>query len=194
MEDKRSGKKERQRRLLAAMGDEPFLTDEELAARFKVSIQTIRLDRMELQIPEVRERIKDAATENFSKVKSIKGQEFVGELVDIQPGRSAISIMDAGRDMVFENTQVVKGQHIYAQAESIALALIDAPLALTGVANIKYKRPVYAGERLVAKAEVRRRRGNKFFVWVMIYVKQVEVFRGKFILVSIDEDMKEAEQ
>lgn len=193
MDDKRYSKRERQKGLLDALDDDPFLTDEELATRFNVSVQTIRLDRMELRIPEVRERLKDAARENFSKVKSIKGQEFVGELVDIQPGESAISILDTSKDMVFENTKVVKGQHIYAQAESIALALIDAPLALTGVANIKYKRPVYAGEKLVAKAEVRRRRGNKFFVWVMIYVRRLEVFRGKFILVSIDENMKEAE-
>ncbi|HOS70618.1 MAG TPA: fatty acid biosynthesis transcriptional regulator, partial [Bacillota bacterium] len=34
------------------------------------------------------------------------------------------------------------------------------------------------------KAEVVRTRGNKYFVWVFIRVKQAEVFRGKFILVS----------
>ena len=36
----------------------PFITDEELAGKFGVSIQTIRLDRLELSIPELRERIK----------------------------------------------------------------------------------------------------------------------------------------
>lgn len=76
-------------------------------------------------------------------------------------------------------------------AETLALAIVDAKAALTGVANIKYKRPVYAGERLVAKGEVIRTRGNKFFVWVFIYVNQQEVFRGKFILVAIDENRGE---
>lgn len=183
----RLSKKERQNSLIEALNNYPFLTDEELAEKFNISVQTIRLDRLELKVPELRERVKNVAENNFLKVKSIQGKEFVGELVDIQPGKSAISILDTNKDMVFERSQVVKGQHIYAQAESIALAIIDAGVALTGVANIKYKRPVYAGEKLVAKAEVIRRRGNKFFVWVMIYVKQQDVFRGKFILVSLND-------
>jgi len=187
MSSKRLGKRERQSKLVEALKNDPFLTDDELAEMFNISVQTIRLDRLELKIPELRERVKNVAEKNFSKVKSIRGREFVGELVDIQPGKSAISILDTNKDMVFENSQVVKGQHIYAQAESIALAIIDAHTALTGVANIKYKRPILAGEKLVAKAEVIRERGNKYFVWVMIYVKQQEVFRGKFILVSVDE-------
>jgi len=186
MDYKRLSKKERQDSLINALSDCPFLTDEELADKFNISVQTIRLDRLELKIPELRERVKNVAENNFLKVKSIGGKEFVGELVDIQPGKNAISILDTSKDMVFEKSQVVKGQHIYAMAESIALAIIDAGVALTGVANIKYKRPVYAGEKLVAKAEVIRVRGNEFYVWVMIYVKHEEVFRGKFILVSMD--------
>lgn len=184
MERKRLSKKERQQALMEAVNNDPFLTDDELAEKFNISVQTIRLDRMELRIPELRERVKNVAENNFSKVKSIRGKEFVGDLVDIQPGKSAISILDTDKDMVFENSKVVKGQHIYAQAETIALAIIDADVALTGVANIKYKRPVYAGEKLIAKAEVIRQRGNKYFVWVMIYVRRQEVFRGKFILIG----------
>ena len=36
------------------------------------------------------------------------------------------------------------------------------------VGNIKYKNPVGSGTNLVAKAEIVRRRGNKFFIWVII--------------------------
>jgi acyl-coenzyme A thioesterase PaaI-like protein len=179
-------KAERQNRLLELLREDPFITDEELAEKFNISIQTIRLDRMELGIPELRERIKNVAEHNFAKVRTIAGKEFVGELIDITPGKSAISILDTSKEMVFERSKVVKGQHIYAMAETLALATVDAKAALTAVANIKYKRPVYAGERLVAKGEVIRTRGNKFFVWVFIYVNQQEVFRGKFILVGID--------
>ena len=32
----------------------PFITDEDLAEKFQVSIQTVRLDGMELSIPELR--------------------------------------------------------------------------------------------------------------------------------------------
>jgi acyl-coenzyme A thioesterase PaaI-like protein len=180
-------KNERQQKLQELLKEDPFITDEELSERFNISIQTIRLDRMELGIPELRERIKSVAENKFSMVRAIVGKEFVGDLIDITPGKSAISILDTDKTMVFEKSKVVKGQHIYSMAETLALAIVDAKAALTGVANIKYKRPVFSGERLVAKGEVIRSRGNKFFVWVFIYVNQQEVFRGKFILVATDE-------
>lgn len=85
-----------------------------------------------------------------------------------------------------KKTRIVQGHYIYSLAESLAIAVIDAQVALVGVANIKYKVPVYAGSKLVAKAEVKKSKDNKFIVWVKITEKNVEVFRGKFILVSLE--------
>ncbi|MDF2674144.1 MAG: fapR [Clostridiales bacterium] len=181
-------KTERQQKLQDILKEDPFVTDEELSDKFNVSIQTIRLDRMELGIPELRERVKNVAETNFAKVKTIVGREFVGELIDITPGKSAISILETDKSMVFEKTKVVKGQYMYAMAETLALAIVDVTAALIGIANIKYKRPVLSGERLVAKGEVIRVRGNKYFVWVFLYVNQQEVFRGKFALVGIEDN------
>ncbi len=179
-------KKERQRELMKQLKEDPFLTDEELSDIFQVSIQTIRLDRLEMGIPELRERIKNVAEQNYDKLRAIGGQEIVGELVDIELGKGGISILTTVEDMVFQRTKIVRGHYIFAQAESLAIAVIDAKVALTGVANIKYKTPIYLGDKLVAKAEVTRQRGNKYFVWVKTKVRQQEAFRGKFILVSID--------
>ena len=184
-------KRERQSQLIEKLKEDPFITDEELSEDFNVSIQTIRLDRLELGIPELRERIKTVASENYSKIKTIGAREIIGDIVDIELGKSGISILETTNDMVFEKTQIVRGHYIFAQAESLAIAVIDAKVALTGVANIKYKTPIYAGDKLVAKAHVNRIRGNKYFVWVFIKVRQEEAFRGKFILVSIDEDRSE---
>lgn len=180
------GKKERQHTLLNKIKADPFLTDEELSDIFNVSIQTIRLDRLELGVPELRERIKSVAEKNYSKVKSIAGKEIVGELIDLNLGVNGISILETDNSMAFEKTNVVRGSHIFAQAESLAIAVIDANVALIGVANIKYKNPVFSGDKLIAKAEVVRIRGNKYFVWVFINVRGSEVFRGKFILVSFN--------
>ena len=57
---------------------------------------------------------------------------------------------------------------------------------MTGVANVKYKIPVHVGEKLVAKAEIMRKRGNKYFVWVKTKNETQEVFRAKFIMVSLE--------
>jgi acyl-coenzyme A thioesterase PaaI-like protein len=185
-----SSKKERQNHLLEQLQEDPFLTDEELAEIFNVSVPTIRLDRLELGIPELRERIKNVAENSYNKVKSIQSKEIVGELVDINLGKSGISIFETDESMVFEKTKIVRGHFIYSLAETLAIAVIDAQVALIGVANIKYKSPVYAGTKLIAKAEVIRIRENKYIVWVKIKEKQIEVFRGKFILVSLNGEIK----
>ncbi|MDF2839953.1 MAG: fatty acid biosynthesis transcriptional regulator [Clostridia bacterium] len=188
MNKKGMSKRDRQKNLLAKLKIDPFVTDEELSEAFTVSIQTIRLDRLELGIPELRERIKNVAENNYTKVKSLHGKEIVGELIDLELGKAGMSILETDSSFAFEKTDVVKGHHIFAQAESLAIAVIDATVALIGTANIKYKNPVFAGDKLIAKSEVTRTRGNKYFVWVFIKVKQLEVFRGKFILVSLSND------
>jgi len=179
-------KRIRQNRLKEELEKSPFLKDEELAQLLVVSVQTIRLDRMELGIPELRERIKQMAHFAQEKVQSITNAEVVGELIDLELGKNGISLMTVTSDMVFEKTRVARGHFIYAQANSLALAVVDAPVAVTGVANIKYKIPIHIGDKLVAKAEVIKKRGNKYFIWVKTRIDNHEVFRAKFIMVSLD--------
>lgn len=181
----RLSKKDRLEKLLQVVEENPFMTDEELSDRFKVSIQTVRLDRLELRIPELRQRIRTVATKNTDKVKTLGRTEIVGELIDLELNKAGISILETDKSQAFERTQIIKGHFIFAMAESLAMAVIDADVAITGVANIKYRVPVLAGQKLVAKAKVSRVRGDEYFVHVLIHVKDDVVFRGKFILVSV---------
>ncbi|NMA67334.1 MAG: transcription factor FapR [Clostridiaceae bacterium] len=181
-----TSKKERQNMLINIINADPFLTDEELADKLNVSVPTVRLDRLELGIPELRQRIKEMASKNHDKLRSISSEEIIGEIVELNLGENAISVLDTTENMVFSQSKIVRGHYIYSMAESIAIAVIDADVALVGVANIKYKKPVYAGNKLVAKVTIKQKRpGGKYIVWVMIYNKQVEVFRGKFLLVEV---------
>ena len=184
----RQAKKIRHEQLKNLIEHSPFVTDEELAIRFGVSIQTIRLDRMEMGIPELRERTRQVAQEAHANPKAIASQDMVGEILDLELGKSGISTMVVSPLMVFEKTKLARGHHIFAQANSLALAVMDAPAAVTGVANIKYKIPVRAGEKLVAKAEVIRIRGNKVFIWVKTRNELEEVFRAKFIMVAVNSE------
>lgn len=177
----------RQELLAAKLEKKPFLTDEELAEELGVSVQTIRLDRLALNIPELRVRIRRMAEDVNPRIKAIERADIVGELIDLDLGKKGISLLRITDDMVFRKTQIAKGYYVFSQANSLALAVLDAPLAVTGVANVKYKMPVRVGEKLIAKAEVMRRRGNKYFVHVRIKNETEEVFRAKFILVSKEE-------
>lgn len=175
----------RQAELRAALTEDPFLTDLDLAGRFDVSVQTVRLDRLALGIPELRERLRLAAEQAYSRVRSLGSREIVGELVDLDLDRQGISILATTDDMVFEKTRIVRGHYLFGQAESLALAIVDAEIVVTGVVNVKYRRPVQVGERLVAKAEIIRRRGNKHVVLVVAKSGDEQVFRAKFVVVAL---------
>ena len=181
----RISKRQRQEMLREKLREGAFLTDEELAGILGVSVQTIRLDRLELGIPELRERTRQLAHEAQLQIRTMASGEIVGELIDLELGHKAISMLTVTPEMVFEKSKIARGHYLFAQANSLALAMIDAPTAVTGVANIKYKAPVYVGAKLIAKAEVVRIRGNKYFVWVKTRMDSQEVFRAKFILVTL---------
>lgn len=179
-------KPERQAKLQKHLEEDPFLTDEDLAKLLGVSKQTIRLDRLELGVPEVRARMRKVAEDSYSKIRSISGGEVVGELIDIKPESSGISVLETTEEMGFQRTKIVRGHHIFAQANSLAVALVDAPVALTGSAKIRFKRPVYAGARLVARAKVVEKSGRRYTISVFTTDRGEEVFEGQFVVVGLE--------
>jgi len=183
-------KDERREIFLDMIQKDPFQTDEEIADALKVSVPTIRLDRAELSIPELRERIRKLAANTRGKVRSLDSGEIIGQIVELELNNIGVSILETDGSMVFEKTGVVRGHFIYALAETLAIAVINEETALVGVANIKYSVPVYAGSRLIARCELREVKeigAKRYLVWVKIYVRKTEVFRGKFILVAFDD-------
>ncbi len=189
---KNLGKEERQEKLQEKLEADPFLVDRELADLFGVSVQTIRLDRKELGIPEFRQRVKSVARNAYSKVKSVESSEIIGELINIELNQEGLSILETTSEMALAEAEIVRGHHIFAQANSLAVAVIDTELALTGSTNIRYERPVTVGERLIAQAEVIGQEENKFEVEVVSKVKEEEVFAGEFVIFAfIDESAEE---
>jgi len=61
-----------------------------LATHFGVSVPTIRLDRLELGIPELRERIRVMATGQSHEMAEHVSYEVVGELIDVTRGAPSI--------------------------------------------------------------------------------------------------------
>ncbi|GGK14251.1 transcription factor FapR [Caldalkalibacillus thermarum] len=173
-------KKERQNQLVALLHKNPFMTDEELARHFQVSVQTIRLDRLEKSIPELRERIKSVAEQNYDEVRSLLMDEVIGEIIDLHLDKSAISILDIREEHVFTRNQIARGHHLFAQANSLAVAVIDDELALTASAKIRFHRPVKVGERVVAKAKVLETKGDRTKVQVESFCGEEMVFSGQF--------------
>ncbi len=177
----RRTKKERQRLLSETIAENPFVTDEQLASEFQVSVQTIRLDRMELAIPELRERIKDVASKTYeNEVKSLPIDEVIGEIIDIELDNRALSIFDVKDEHVFQRNGIARGHHLFAQANSLAVAVIDDELALTVHSNITFVKPVKAGNRVITKAVVVGRDDERHRTKVEI----VSTVNGETVLVG----------
>jgi acyl-coenzyme A thioesterase PaaI-like protein len=184
-------KRERQELLIKTIKQTPFITDEELAEKFNVSVQTIRLDRLELSIPELRERIKNVAETKLDEVKALPLDEVIGEIIDLQLDESAISILDIKEEHVFSRNKIARGHHVFAQANSLAVAIINDELALTAKANIRFSRPVRVGERIVAKAKVLETSAERTIVEVFSFVEKELVFNGVFTMYRSKIEAKE---
>lgn len=164
------------------MDREPFVTDRELAERLGVSVQTIRLDRLSLGIPEARARALEVAERSISLKDGAEGRKVVGELIDLEPGSVGLSRMATRREMTYSARDVVRGHFLFGQAETLALATVDYAPGEIGLCRVKFRRPVRLGEVLIAKAQVLRRREERRVVLVQIRSGGEEVFRGKFVI------------
>lgn len=184
----RISKIDRQHQIKKSFQDEPFITDEEMAKRCQVSIQTIRLDRLELGIPEMRERIKHMAEGKLDQIRTLSPEEVIGEVIDLQWDRGGISLLEVREEHVFTKTKIARGHYLFAQANSLAVALVNAEVALTRTANIRFVRSVHLGERCVARAQVVEQKStSRLQIQVKTKVGSELVFHGTFDVYRPDE-------
>ncbi|HHW41458.1 MAG TPA: transcription factor FapR [Syntrophomonadaceae bacterium] len=177
-------KYERQQKLIASLDENPFLTDEELAEMLGVSVPTIRLDRLELGIPELRVRTKEVAEQFYGKIRSLGTGELIGDLVDIEIGNRGVSVLEVRPDMVFGKTKILRGHYLFAQANSLAVALINAEVVLTGRAEVRFLKPVLLRDKVIAYAHVTNRKGSSYFIETNSRVGNTDVFKGKFTVIA----------
>ncbi|WLV25726.1 transcription factor FapR [Aciduricibacillus chroicocephali] len=192
----KKSKAERQKELVKMIEKTPFVTDDQLASMFGVSIQTIRLDRLELGIPELRERIKSVAKSKWKEtVKALPIEDVIGEIIDLELGRRAISILAIGKEHVFSKNRIARGHHLFAQANSLAVAVINDAFALTSKSTVKFTRPVLEGERVVAKAHVEELgERNLTMVEVESFVDSELVFKGQFHMYHSSERREDSDE
>ena len=106
----------RQEKLQSLIRRNPFLTDEQLAKLLKVSVPTVRLDRVILNIPELRERTRQMASAASTRLRAIDKKDIVGDLIDLELNKVGISTLTITEDMVLGKTGVGRGYFMFAMA------------------------------------------------------------------------------
>jgi acyl-coenzyme A thioesterase PaaI-like protein len=177
-------KSERRAALVRYLAENPFATDEQLAERFQVSVATIRLDRAALSIPEARERIRRLAEQRHDPVRALEQKEVIGEITELELNRCAASVLRIGPEHVFARTGIARGHVLFAQANSLATAVMDADAAVTAKAELRFYRPVRLGEELHARVDVVARRGRVAKCKALVTVSGVPVVEGVIWVVA----------
>lgn len=119
-----------------------------------MSVPTIRLDRMALQIPEARERIRLMATGHHDSVRSLEREEILGEITELHLNRYAVSRLEVSSAHVFSRNGIVRGHVLFGQVNSLAVAVMDADVVLTAKTELRFHRSVRLGETLIGRADV----------------------------------------
>lgn len=181
-------KKNRQEKLLKLIEQNPLATDEQLATILTASISTIRLDRAVLGVPELRERMRSMAQKATSRLRSLKQSEVVGDLLELEPNKWALSVLETRREMAFRETDMVWDHYIYAQASSIAIAVVEADFVIVDSMRGEYKGHARVGDALIARAKVGVNKDEKYIVSVRTKVGDREIFVGRFIAAIVAEN------
>jgi acyl-coenzyme A thioesterase PaaI-like protein len=177
---------ERHERMLREIDKNPFILDEELARILNVSIHTIRSDRHKTGIPEVRRRGKNISDTMFAHSRTLKDPEIIGDILELDPDREGLSLLDTDESMAVEKSSIIRGHILFAQANSLANAILDSEVAMTSEAQVRFISPVRAGERVLAKARVTSSIKHKREVEVIMKTKKKLVFEGHFTIYCLD--------
>lgn len=181
-------KSTRQALLVDKLSTNPFMTDDQLAQYFDVSIQTIRLDRLALNIPELRERIKSVAREEKDKIRSLSLQEVTGDIIEVVMNKRATSVFEVEESHTFLKYNVARGQYLFAQANSLCVAVIDWPVVLTKSAKINFVRQVKVNDKVMSTASVQSMTSKIAIINVVSKVEDMVVFDGQFEMYFKKED------
>jgi len=181
-----SAKASRQLALSRHLENNPLLTDEELAGLLRVSVQTVRLDRSELSIPELRERLKKMATGAAGNQGSgAPAREPAANLLP-EPGAQCLPVQTVITPaMVTGHGGLNCHDYLFVLANRLALNTVNTGLSITRAAKVSFKRPLKVGERTITRAMVNQQQGNKFMVRVMATVRDELVFEGKFLIFAL---------
>ncbi len=181
---------ERQNQIRLELERNPYALDQELAEVVNASIHTIRADRKALGIPDVRKRYREIAGNLASiKPRPVTESDVVGELLEVELDSEGISLLEATQELAFARGGIIRGHTLFAQANSLAAAIVDSEYALTARATVELSAAAWVGEKILGKAKVIKKNHWKKEIEVTLKTPRTVVFKGLFLVYSLNERM-----
>jgi len=165
----------------------PYILDHELAEILAVSIHTIRADRKSLGIPDIRKRFREWSDARTARSKTITDKDIVGELLEVELDQAGMSLLETAPEMGFSNSGIIRGQVLFAQANSLATAIVNSEHALTAQAQVQFSAAAYVGEKILGKARIVSSNHWKKEIEVILKTPTAVVFKGHFLIYTLNE-------
>jgi len=89
-------------------------------------------------------------------------------------------------DMAVDASGLVHGGFIFGLADHAAMVAVNHPNVVLGAAEVKFLKPVRAGETVVAEARIETKEGRKLSAVVQVARDQEAVFKGIFTCFVLD--------
>jgi len=80
-------------------------------------------------------------------------ERLVGRPLKIEPGKAEVELLTT-EEMAVDEYGLVHGGFTFGLADYAAMLAVNEPTVVLGKAEVKFLKPVKAGEKLIAKAEV----------------------------------------
>lgn len=106
-------------------------------------------------------------------------KELCGTPVMVENGKSRVEYTTTLR-MAADDSGLVHGGFIFGLADYAAMLAVNHPNVVLGGADVKFLKPVKAGESVCAQASVTSTSGKKQMVSVVVEREDEVVFKGEF--------------
>lgn len=105
--------------------------------------------------------------------------ELCGKPVMIETGKSRVEYTTTPK-MAADDSGLVHGGFIFGLADYAAMLAVNHPNVVLGGADVRFLKPVKAGESVYAQARVTSVSGKKQMVGVVVKREDDVVFKGNF--------------
>jgi len=114
------------------------------------------------------------------RTHGLASERLVGRPLKIEPGKAEVELLTTD-EMAVDEYGLVHGGFTFGLADYAAMLAVNEPTVVLGKAEVRFLKPVKAGEKLIARAEVAEDLGRKKIVRAEVLNERGErVFEGTF--------------
>ncbi len=127
---------------------------------------------------------------DFIKTHTRINGALCGNAVALEDDYSRVELVTTG-EMAVDTSGLVHGGFIFGLADYAAMIAVNHPNVVLGAADVKFVKPVRAGEFVVAEAKVESKKGKKQSVQVTVKNNNDICFEGEFTCFVLDKHVLE---